>query len=158
MRALSKTTAVIGLLALAIPTIAAAAQPRAPAAKAPTATAAGGLAGDVRCVLTMVALAQQKDRQEAARMGVYFFAGRINARAPGVDLAATMRAEAAQLDGKALEAEARRCGPMINGGVLTVQNGLNVLRPPGAAQPGAPLPGPPTPAPIAPPPVAAQPH
>lgn len=158
MRALSKTTAVIGLLALAIPTIAAAAQPRAPAA-----TAAGGLAGDVRCVLTMVALAQQKDRQEAARMGVYFFAGRINARAPGVDLAAAMRAEAARLDGKALEAEARRCGPMINSGVLTVQNGLNVLRPPGAAQPGAaqpggPLPGPPSPAPIAPPPAAAPPH
>ena len=152
MRALAKTIAVIGLVALALPA-AAAAQPKAPAAKA-----AGGLTGDLRCVLTMVALAQQKDRQEAARMGVYFFAGRINARAPGVDLAAAMRTEAAQLNGKALEAEARRCGPMISSGVLNVQNGLNALRPPGAAQPAAPAPAPAAPVPFAPPQAAAPPH
>jgi hypothetical protein len=145
MRDLSKTIAAVALLALAAP-MAASAQPKAPPAKA-----AGGVTGDVRCLLTMVALGQNKERQQAAQLGVYYFAGRISARAPTLDLNTAIRTEAALLDPKALEVEARRCGPMITGSIQMVQNGLNALRPPG---PPAPAAGP-APAPAPP---AAQPH
>lgn len=130
MRDLSKTIAAIALLALATPA-AADAQPKAPAK-------GGAAAGDVRCLLTMVALGQQKDRQQAAQLGVYFFAGRLSARSANLDLGEAMRAEAGHLDAKTLEAESRRCGPMITGSVQNVQNGLNALKPPGAATPAAP--------------------
>ena len=140
MRDLSKTIAAVALLALAAPAVAEA-QPKAAAPKA-----AGGVTADVRCLLTMVALGQQKERQQAAQLGVYYFTGRISARAPGLDLSAAMHAEAGRLDGKALEAESRRCGPMITSSIQTVQNGLNSLRPAG---PPPPAPGP-APAPLPP--------
>jgi len=145
MRDLSKTIAAVALLALAAPAMAQA-QPTAAAPKA-----AGGVTGDVRCLLTMVALGQQKERQQAAQLGVYYFAGRIAARAPGLDLRTAMHTEAAHLDGKALEAESRRCGPMITSSIQTVQTGLNSLRPAGPPPPAAG----PAPAPLPP---AALPH
>jgi hypothetical protein len=145
MRDLSKIIAAVALLAVVAP--AAVAQPQ----KAAAPKAAGGVTADVRCLLTMVALGQQKERQQAAQLGVYYFTGRIAARAPGLDLRAAMHTEAAQLDGKALEAESRRCGPMISNSIQIVQTGLNSLRPPGPP-PAAPVPGP---APLAP---AAVPH
>src|SRR5262245_57040656 len=89
MRAVSKAF-LIGA-ALASAPLSAGAQP---AAKAP---AAGGLGADVRCLITMVALSQQKDRGQAGQMGVYFYAGRISARGR-VDLAGAMRAEAGSLN------------------------------------------------------------
>ena len=143
MRDLSKTIAVVALLALAAPAVAKA-QPQAVPPKG-----AGGVAADVRCLLTMVALGQQKERQQAAQMGVYYFTGRIAARAPGLDLSTAMHAEAAHLDGKALEAESRRCGPMIANSVQIVQKGLNSLRPPGPP-PAAALSPAPAPAPAPP--------
>lgn len=141
MRDLSKTIAAVALLALTAPAVAVA-QPQ----KAAPPKAAGGVTADVRCLLTMVALGQQKERQQAAQLGVYYFTGRIAARAPGLDLRAAMHAEAAQLDAKALEAESRHCGPMITNSIQIVQTGLNSLRAPGpppAAQGQAPAPLPP---------------
>src|SRR4051794_26617296 len=104
MRYFSKTTAAVALFALAVPAMADA-QPKAAPAK--PAAAVSGVNGDVRCLLTMVALGQNKERQQAAQLGVYYFAGRISARAPGLNLATLMRSEAGTLDGKALEAESR---------------------------------------------------
>jgi hypothetical protein len=87
----------------------------------------------------MVALGQQKERQQAAQVGVYFFAGRISARGGAIDLPSAVRAEAAKLDAKTLEAESRRCGPLITGEMQTVQVSLNALR--AANQQAAPQPG-----------------
>jgi hypothetical protein len=100
--------------------------------------------------MTMVALGQDKSRQQAAQLGVYFFAGRLSAHAAGLDLAAEMKAEAPTLGAAELQAESRRCGPMITNSVQGVQTALASLRPP----------GPPPPAPSAAPPAAlpAQPH
>ena len=144
MRDLSKTITAVALLALAAPAVADA-QPKAAAP-----AAASGVTGDVRCLLTMVALGQSKERQQAAQLGVYYFTGRISARAPGLDLKSAMHVEAGRLDGKALEAESRRCGPMITGSIQTVQAGLNSLRPAGPPPPAGPAPAP-APTPLGPP-------
>lgn len=150
MRDLSKTIAAVALLALAAPAVAEAQAPKPVAPKA-----AGGVTGDVRCLLTMVVLGQNKERQQAAQLGVYFFSGRISARAPTLDLSQAMHAEAVTLSsGPALEAEARRCGPMITGSLQSVQKGLNSLRPAGPPPAAGAAPGPaPAPAPAPFPPV-----
>ena len=85
---------------------------------------------DVRCLMTMMALRQAKDRQEAGQAGIYFFGGRISTRDPGADLGSIMKAQAPTLDPKGLEAESQRCGPIIANGMKAVQDGVNVLRPP----------------------------
>jgi len=126
-------------------------------AKAPAAASAGaaatGVTADVRCLMTMIAIGQDKTKTQAAQSGVYFFFGRINERAPGFDLGAAMRAQAPTLDGPALQAEARRCGPMVQTASQGLQTALASLRPPGAAAapapvaPAAPAPAPPAPTP-----------
>ena len=67
--------------------------------------------------MTMFALSQDKARPQAAQsgqIGIFFFAGRISARAPGLDLASAMKAEAPTLGrSAALQAEPQRCGPMM---------------------------------------------
>ena len=148
MRYLSKTCLIVALLTVASGAAA------APPAKAPAAAARVGQP-DVRCLMTMVALGQDKARQQAAQAGVYFFAGRLSATRPGLDLAAAMRAEAPTLGAAELQAESRRCGPMITASAQGVQAALNALRPPGAPPPAAPAAQAPAalaPAPAAPPP------
>jgi hypothetical protein len=113
--------------------------PAAAATTNPTTTS------DVRCIMTMVVLRQNKENEAAAQAGIYFFSGRINARDPNADLAGIMKTEAPTLSGKpAIEAEVKRCGPMINTAMQPVQAALTaVTRPPtpppgAAATPGAP--------------------
>jgi hypothetical protein len=134
MRALSislKSGLIAGLaLAAALPAAAATEVKAAPAAKASAATE------DIRCLLTMVALSQDKQRQQAAQAGVYFFFGRLSTRNPGTDLTGAIKAEERKMQIKDLQAESLRCGPMV-------QNAGTILRatfapPPGALSPGAP--------------------
>jgi hypothetical protein len=114
----------------------AAAPKPAPRAVAPT----GGVTDDVRCLLSMYALAQNKDRQQAAQSGAYFFLGRINARAPGLDLASAIKAQAPTLAPAQIQDELKRCGPMVSASAQSFQSALNSLRPPAppAAAPAAP--------------------
>ena len=114
---------------------------------APVAAAGGGVASDVRCLMTMIAFGQDKTRQQAGQVGVYFFSGRISARAPGFDLASAMKTEAPKLGQAQLQAELKRCGPMVAASSQSLQAALASLRPPGAppASPAAPV-SPPTPA------------
>jgi hypothetical protein len=133
MRAIPKTLLALLLLGLAAPATAATTLKPAPAP-------ATGVSADVRCLLTMYALGQDKQRQQAAVIGAYFFIGRINARAPGIDLPAAVKAEAAKLQGKSLNEEAKRCGPMVEGGMRALQASFGGPRgaPPSAPNPGAP--------------------
>jgi hypothetical protein len=110
--------------------------------------------------MTMVALGQDKARQQAAQLGDYFFTGRLSASNPGLNLAAAMRAEAPTLGPAELQAESLRCGPMITGSVQGVQAALTALRPPGAPPPAAPTVAAPAKAPpaITQTPGAPQPH
>jgi hypothetical protein len=112
-----------------------------PAAK-PAAAAKTGSAtvnDDVRCLLTMVAFSNlNKDHPQAGQIGVFFFAGRISERAPGLDLAAAVKAQAPSLGPQQLQAELQRCGPLVDGTSRKVQAAINGLRPPGAPPPAAP--------------------
>jgi hypothetical protein len=114
---------------------------------AAAATVNPGTVADVRCIMTMVVLSQNKDNAAAAQAGLYFFGGRISARDPNADLASIMKGEAPTISNKAaIEGEAKRCGPMINAAMQSVQTGLSaVVRPPtpppGAAAPPAAPPG-----------------
>lgn len=132
------------LLALAIALPASA----APAAKPAAAKAgAGGVNDDVRCMLAMVAYSNlNRQNPQAGQVGVYFFAGRIAARAPGFDLNAAVKAQAASLGPQQLQAEIQRCGPIVNAASERFQAAINGLRPPGppaAAAPAAPAAVPP---------------
>jgi hypothetical protein len=131
------STPLLAALLLAATVAPAAAAPAKAAAKAPAA-AAGGVTADVRCLMTMIAFGQDKTRQQAGQIGVYFFAGRISSRAPGFDLASAMKAEAPKLGQAELQAELKRCGPMVATASQNLQGAINGLRPPGAPAPAAP--------------------
>lgn len=141
MRVLQTTLAALLSAGLALPAAAATALKTAPAP-------ATGVSADVRCLLTMAALGQDKQRQQAALIGAYFFIGRISAKAPGLDLPAAVKVEAAKLKGQSLNEEAKRCGPMVEGGMRSLQASFGGPRPPPPA--GGPTAG----APAAPPPTA----
>jgi hypothetical protein len=147
MRYLSKTLTLAAAIFAAAPAVA-----QSPARPRATAAAGASTSGDVRCLLTMLAIANQQRQQHAAQQpgqyGVYFYVGRLSARAPGLDLGQAMRAEVPHLDGKALDAEARRCGPIIGRAMQGAQAGLMSLRQGG--QPAAPAGSAPPPAPPAP--------
>jgi len=115
-----------------------------PSAAAPAAkgSAQGDAVGaDVRCLITMAALGQDKTRQQASVIGAYFFAGRLSARAPGLNLPAAIKAQEAQMNPQQLPAEAQRCGPMVQAAMQGLSAGF---APPAGAQP-APAPKPATP-------------
>lgn len=146
MRALSTPllAALLAAAAAAAPTLAA---PAHPAAAAAPRAAATGVTADLQCLMSMIAIGQDKTRAEAGRVGAYFFLGRINARAPGFDLAGAMKAEAPKMDGPAIQASLKRCGPMIAAGSQSLQAAVNGLRPPGQPPAAAPTPAPAAPAP-----------
>lgn len=119
------------------------------AAPAPKAAASKGdaITSDVRCLITMAALGQDKTRQQAALIGVYFFAGRLNARAPGLDLPTIIKAQEATMNPKELPAEAQRCGPMVQASMQSLQRSFGPPSgPPPAAAPASPVAPAPNPA------------
>lgn len=115
MRVLYKALAAAALLAAASPAAAQKAPSRAPAA------GASGVTGDIRCLLTMGALASNKANQQAATLGVYFFEGRISARAPGLDLPAALKAEVARMGSADLQTEAKRCAALVSQAAQALQ-------------------------------------
>ena len=143
MRALS-TPLLAALAAAAVsPAFAAPAHKPAAAAAAPT-----GAASDVRCLLSMTVLSQDKQRQQAAQVGVYYFAGRLSARGAGFDLVSAAKAEAPRLGPADFQAELKRCGTMIEASSRAVQAALVALRGPGPVAPqAAPATAPPPAAP-----------
>jgi hypothetical protein len=145
MRAFS-TPLLAAILAAAVSPALAAPTP-APKAAAPAAAVTGPRT-DLRCLMTMIALGQDKARAQAGQSGAYFFLGRLNARAPGFDLPAAMKAEAPMLGQAELQAELKRCGPMVAASSQSLQAAINGLRPPGAPAPtpGAAAPAAPAPA------------
>ena len=140
MRAFSTPLLAALMLAAAVSPAAA-----APAHKAAAAAPGDQVTSDVRCLLTMAALGQDKQRQQAALIGAYFFAGRLSARAPSLDVPAAIKAQEAVMSPQQLPAEAQRCGPMVQAAMRALQTSF---APPAGAQP-APAPTP-APAPAAP--------
>jgi hypothetical protein len=118
MRTLSKALTAAALLAAASP----AAAQRAPAKPAAATAPITGVTGDVRCLLTMGALASNKANQQAATLGVYFFEGRISARSPGLDLTTALKTEAARMGPPELQAEAKRCAALVQQAAQALQS------------------------------------
>jgi hypothetical protein len=119
-----------------------------------TAGKSEGVSSDVRCLLSMALLSQDKQRQQPAMIGSYFFAGRISARAPGIDLPAAVKAEEAKFTAKDLQPELTRCGAMIQAAAGSLRASFAGPAT-GAPPPGAPGPAPTSaPAPVAPAPAA----
>lgn len=116
------------------PALAATTAPAHPAAHA--SAKAEGVSSDVRCLLTMVAFTNvNKEHPQAGQFGIYFFAGRISARAPGLDLVAAVKAEAPTLGPQQLQTELQRCGPIVNVAAQGFQTAIGSLRPPGSPPP-----------------------
>lgn len=97
MRVLLTTLLTAGV-ALATPTLASAQTP---------ATA------DVRCLLTMAALASNEEARTQAMAGVYYFAARVVDRNPAFNFGTDLRAEADKLTRSQLQAEVTRCTAIL---------------------------------------------
>ena len=65
---------------------------------------------DVRCALAMTAIMRDEAYKQSATVGLYYFAGRIEARDPSVDLAQAMRREAGKMQNSEWAGEIQRCG------------------------------------------------
>jgi hypothetical protein len=135
MGILTKMSVIAALMAATSP--AAAEATHAPAHAAGSASPTTGVTGDVRCLLTMGALASNKANQQAATLGVYFFEGRITARAPNLDLTTALKTEAARMTQADLQSEAKRCGSLIQQAMQSLQTAQANFQAPVSA-PGAP--------------------
>lgn len=124
MRELSRTFLAVAILAAA-----------SPAAAAPAAKGAG-VTGDVRCLVTMVALGSNKEQRQSAQVGVDFFAGRVSARTSAAVMADAIKAEAPLMRPADFQAEFKRCAPMVGAYTQSLQTALMGLRP--ATPPAAP--------------------
>jgi len=68
---------------------------------------------DVRCVLAMSIIMRDDAYRQSGAVGLYYFAGRIEARDPNVDLAAAMKREAARMQNSQYQGEIQRCGAAV---------------------------------------------
>ncbi len=147
MRTLSKALAAILLLAATSPAAAQSAAQKPARAPAATAAPTTGVTGDVRCLLTMGALASNKANQQAATLGVYFFEGRITARAPTLDLTAALKTEVARMGPADLQTEAKRCAALVQQAAQALQAAQASFSGPVSVPGPAPAPASPPPAP-----------
>ncbi len=123
---------------------------------APAPAKPAGVEADVRCLLSMVAFTNvSKDHPQAGQLGVYYFAGRISARAPTLDLAAAVKAQAPTMEPQQLQAEIQRCGSLVSAATQKFQSAINGLRTPGVPAGPAPAGPAPTVTPAAPAPAPA---
>jgi hypothetical protein len=114
------------------------------AASAATAAPGVGVDADARCLMVMATFTGAKDPVMAntAQMGVAFFAGRIKARDPSYNLGVRLKAVAASMNGKPMQAEADRCAPQVMAFIKELDEAQKAFGPPPAAasKPGAPKP------------------
>jgi hypothetical protein len=110
MRTFAKTLLAVGLACAATPALA----QKAAAPVTPTTS-------DIRCMLAMGAIASNPESRQAATLGAFYFEGRINARAPTLNLPVAMKAEVARLDQATMQNEAKRCTALVNQASQTMQ-------------------------------------
>jgi hypothetical protein len=78
------------------------------------AQAAAANTSDARCLLSMVAFSsasQEPQAKDVGKMAAVFYASRITLRDPSYNFATQLPALERTMDGAALQAEAKRCGP-----------------------------------------------
>jgi hypothetical protein len=135
--------AAAALLPAAAP-LQAVAQPAKPAttAPAPPVLSKNPIDADVRCVMSMIAMAAaNKERQVQGQVGAYYYLGRLHMRAPNLDLSAAMKAQAPSLGAQTLQAELTRCAADVQSTAQSLQTALTALRPPAPPAGAPPAPG-----------------
>lgn len=102
---------------------------------AQAAAPAGGATADVRCLMTMAALTNSPNANQAklAQLGVVYFAGRVKAQDPSYNFGSRLKTVAATLDRATLTAEAQRCGPMLTASLRELDEAQKAFTPPKAA-------------------------
>lgn len=68
---------------------------------------------DLRCVLAMTVIMKDDAYRQSATVGLYYFVGRLEAREPTLDLAQSMRREAASMQNSQWQGEIQRCGAAL---------------------------------------------
>lgn len=68
---------------------------------------------DIRCMLAMYATSRNPQLAQGAGVALLYFAGRIEGREPGLDLAEAMRKEAQRMSPSDYSFNARRCGDEV---------------------------------------------
>jgi len=68
---------------------------------------------DVRCMLTMTLIMRDEAYKQSAAVGLYYFAGRLEARDPSVDMTQAMRREASRMQNSEWKGEIQRCGAEV---------------------------------------------
>ena len=77
---------------------------------------------DVRCVLAMTIVMRDDTYRAAGALGLYYFAGRLDARNSNIDLAAAVRREASQMRSSEYDVEIRRCNEIVQGKVKAFED------------------------------------
>jgi hypothetical protein len=83
------------------------------AARAEDAASADANRSDVRCMLAMTVIMRDDSYKQSATVGLYYFAGRLEARDAGLDLAQAMRREASRMQNREWQGEIQRCGAEV---------------------------------------------
>lgn len=68
---------------------------------------------DVRCLLAMSALGQTEQYKQAASIGSFYFAGRIEGRNPDYDLKLALRSEGGRIGLQEYPDLIKRCGELV---------------------------------------------
>jgi hypothetical protein len=68
---------------------------------------------DLRCALAMTVIMKDDAYRQSATVGLYYFVGRLEARDPNLDLAQSMRREAASMQSSQWQGEIQRCGAAL---------------------------------------------
>ena len=100
-------------------------------AKAPT----SGPVADIRCMLTMAQLSNNKANQPQAGFGLFYFAGRIRAQTPNFNFGTDLKPVAVKMTQADFEAETKRCGAMVVSVFQGLQAAQASMAPPAGASP-----------------------
>jgi hypothetical protein len=82
-------------------------------ARAEDPTPADANRADVRCMLTMTLIMRDEAYKQSAAVGLYYFAGRVEARDPSLDMTQAMRREASRMQNSEWKGEIQRCGAEV---------------------------------------------
>jgi hypothetical protein len=103
----------------------------------PAKAQAVGPVADIRCMLTMAQLSNNKANQPQAGFGLFYFAGRIRAQSPNFNFGTDLKPVAVKMTAADFEAETKRCGPMVVSVFQGLQAAQASMAPPAAAAPPA---------------------
>jgi hypothetical protein len=95
---------------------------------ATAARAENTVTSDVRCMLTLSAVASDPNQRQAAVMGIYYFAGRIKAQNPGYNFGPGLKAEGERMTVADFQKELKPCGDQMKATAAALEAAQTVLK------------------------------